>query len=148
MGDETSPHHFTMNTLRSISLLTTALLALSLPAPAQTTAQEAYDHLTSAKAALDTYDSKSGDAEPEGKRRKRGGGKQKEKRVGKELSAALSALALVKNNRGTSLVNAKKAIEAAQAELTKGLNDETHPKVVAFVDEAMKQTIKAIDVKR
>lgn len=120
-----------MNSLRIV----VALLTLSIPAFAQGYGQSAYDNLAQARAALDQSDSVQ---RPN----------RTVKRVEKQLSQALSNLALVKNNRGTSLPNAKKAIEAAQAEIAKGYNEEVRTKTLAFVEEAMKQALKAINVKR
>lgn len=128
--------HFThtMNPLRHI-LLTLALLAFAASSAAQTPAQSAYDHLTQAKAALEESSSVQ---RP----------KRTVKRVENQLSQALSGLELVKNNRGSALPLAKKAIEAAQTEIAKGYSEEVRMKTLAFIEEAMKQTTKAIDVKR
>lgn len=120
-----------MNTLRTF----VALLTISAPAFAQAYGQSAYDDLARAKAALE----QSGSVERPNRT---------VKRVEKQLSQALSNLEAVKNNRGTSLPLAKKAIEAAQAEIAKGYSEEVRMKTLAHVEEAMKQTLKAIDVKR
>jgi len=125
-----------MNPLRHFLAVAAMLLAvLSSPAAAQGYGQYAYDNLVQAKAALEESDSV--------KRPKR-----TVKRVENQLSQALSNLTLLKSNRGTSLPNAKKAIEAAQAEIGKGYSEEVRVKTLALVEQAMKQTIKVVDTVR